>query len=55
MENLSNFGNSIAEGLEILNTAIQLPLEIIGYVPSILGAAISVVVAVMIVKFILGR
>lgn len=55
MESISNFAQSIAQGFEILNTAIQLPFEIIGYVPVVLGSAISVVVAVMIVKFILGR
>lgn len=55
MEALSNFTGSIVEGFTIIKTAIQLPISLIGFVPVVLGAAISVVIAVMIVKFILGR
>lgn len=51
----SRFFDSIKQGYELLNTAISLPLELVGVLPSILGAAVSIVVFSMIIKFILGR
>lgn len=59
---MDSFGASIGrtfdalkEGYELLNTSIQLPLDLIAILPSVFGAAISVVLFTMIVKFVLGR
>lgn len=52
---LSRVFGSIGEGCTMLLTAVELPLELIGLVPAIIGAAISIVVFSMIVKFIIGR
>lgn len=54
-DSLGRTFNSLKEGYELLNTAIQLPLELIPIIPAVLGAAVSVVVFAMVVKFIIGR
>lgn len=55
VEYFGNLGKTVWEGLSIIEQGIALPFELIGYMPSILGTSITIVVAVMVVKFILGR
>lgn len=50
-----NIINSLVIALETLTTAVRLPLELVAYVPGILGSSIVVVVSLAIVKFIVGR
>lgn len=50
-----NIINSLIMAVETLARAVSLPLELIAYVPSILGSAITLVVSLSIVKFIVGR
>ena len=47
--------NSLIMAVETLARAVYLPLELIAYVPAILGSAITLVVSLSIVKFIVGR
>lgn len=55
LKELERFFGPLAEGYEILITAISLPLDLISLLPVIIGSAVSIVLFVMIVKFILGR
>lgn len=50
-----NIINSLIMAVETLAKAVSLPLELIAYVPGILGGAITLVVSLSIVKFIVGR
>lgn len=55
IEWLERFFDSIKEGWEFINSAIELPLELVSLVPPVLGASITIVLFVMILKLILGR
>lgn len=50
-----NLINSTILAIETLLSSIILPLELASIVPSILGASVSIVVSLAIVKFIVGR
>lgn len=56
---IGNFFISLLESLLLaivaLTSASSLPLFLIQFMPAILGASISIVVSVMVVKFLLGR
>ena len=50
-----NLIESLFLALRVLSTATQVPLFLSGYVPSILSSALLIVVALGVVKFIVGR
>lgn len=50
-----NIINSLVIALETLTQSVTLPLKLVAYVPGILGSAITIVVSLAIVKFIVGR
>lgn len=50
-----NFIDSLFMAVNVLGNSTSLPLFIAGFVPEILSAAILVVVALAVVKFIVGR
>lgn len=54
-QGLSRVYGFFAEFFSILRTSIELPLELVGVLPDLLGTAVLVVVCIMIVKLILGR
>lgn len=52
---LSNTLNSFSDALSLISEAVELPIRIAGYLPSVLGASVLIVVSVTVVKFIVGR
>lgn len=54
-EFLVNIIKALITAIAVLTSAVQLPLGLVGYLPSILGSCIVVVVAVGTVKFVIGR
>lgn len=52
---LSNTLGSISDAFEIISEAIQLPLRLVVFLPSVLGASVSIVLFIMVLKFIVGR
>lgn len=58
-QTLANFIISLVESLILaivaLINSIQLPIILIGYMPAVIGASISIIIAIMVVKFLLGR
>lgn len=55
MELLKNFGTAIVDAFEMIASSLSLPLALVELVPPIIGASITIVITVMIVKLILGR
>lgn len=51
---LINTIESLITFLLVLNDSLQLPFMLIGFAPAIIGASISAVVAIGVVKLILG-
>lgn len=52
---LARMFSSIGEAWDFLCSAIELPLELVTLMPPILGASITIVLFVSVVKFIVGR
>lgn len=52
---ISNIVLALGTALTMIKSSVTLPLGLVGYVPAILGSCIVVVVAVAVVKFIIGR
>ena len=52
---LSNMGQSIFITLNILATSITFPQFIASYMPIFLSSSITIVVAVSVAKFVIGR
>lgn len=50
-----NFLDSLFMGIEILTKSIVFPFELSGFLPSIIGSAMIIVISLSVVKFILGR
>lgn len=50
-----NILDSLFMGLEILAKSIVFPFELSGFLPSIIGSAMIIVISLVVVKFILGR
>lgn len=50
-----NFFSSLLYALVILRNAMVLPVQLYGFVPTVLGAAISIFLGVYVVKFLIGR
>ena len=50
-----NLVESLFMALEVLSKSIVFPLELSGYMPSVLGSAMAIVVSLAVVKFIVGR
>lgn len=59
LQTLANFIVSLVESLILaivaLSASSSLPLTLVSYMPAILGASITIAVAVMVVKFLIGR
>lgn len=59
LQTLANFIVSLVESLILaivaLSASSSLPLTLVSFMPAILGASITIVVAVMVVKFLIGR
>lgn len=59
LQTLANFIINLVESLILavfaITQSVSLPLALIGHVPMIIGASISIVVAVCVAKFIIGR
>lgn len=55
MDYLMNFTGSITTAIDYLNTAVSLPFELVTLLPPFFGGVIVSVVAVMVVKLVLGR
>lgn len=51
---LVNFIESLILFLSLINVALPLPVYLTGFVPSIIGASISAVVAIGVAKLLLG-
>ena len=49
-----NLVSGLVNALVIVTSSIQLPIQLLLYVPSFIGASITVVLAVGIVKLIIG-
>lgn len=58
-QTLANFLINLVESLVLaivaLINSVQLPITLIGHMPAIIGASISIVIALMVVKFLIGR
>lgn len=52
---LGNFFGSLKETLDLLSDSITMPLDLVAYMPSLVGSAITIVVFTTVIKFILGR
>lgn len=50
-----NLVESLFMALEVLAKSIVFPLELAGLMPSIIGSAMTIVVSLAVVKFIVGR
>lgn len=50
-----NIINSLIIAVETLTRAVTLPLELVAYLPGILGSAVTIVISLSIVKFLVGR
>lgn len=50
-----NLVESLFMALEVLTKSIVFPLELSGLMPSIIGSAMAIVVALAVAKFIVGR
>ena len=55
LEYLFNVVGNLSEGFEILSKALIFPIYLSGFLPTILGSAMLICIAVGVVKFILGR
>lgn len=52
---LQNLINSLLTGIGILTATTGFPIAILRFVPAIIGASISIVVVIGVLKFLLGR
>lgn len=50
-----SFFDSVSIAVVALSNSIALPLTLVGYMPVFIGSSITVIVAIMIVKFLIGR
>ena len=50
-----NIVEALITAVGMVTSAVQLPLGLVGYMPSIIGSCIVVVVAFGVVKFLIGR
>ena len=50
-----NIVESLFAGIAVLSTSLTLPYFLIGYLPAILGSAMLIIIALAIIKFIIGR
>lgn len=59
LQTIANFIISLVESLILailaITHSVSLPVALIGHMPMILGASISIVVAICVAKFIIGR
>lgn len=52
---LQNIIESITMSIVMLTQTLTFPLQLVGYMPAIIGTSITMVVAIATVKFIIGR
>lgn len=50
-----NFIESLFQAFVVLLSAIELPIQLVGFLPQILGSAMIIVVSLGVIKFIIGR
>lgn len=50
-----NLVESLFKALEILAKSIVFPFELVGFLPAFLGSAMVIVIAVGVIKFLVGR
>lgn len=50
-----NFIESLFKSIEILAKSVIFPFELVGFLPSIIGSALIIVVSLGVIKFLIGR
>ena len=55
MDRLSSLFNSLSDAIDLLADSAELPMRLSSYMPTVIGASITIVLFTMVIKFILGR